>query len=557
MKTILIFVGSLVFSLNVLAARLSDGKVHLKLQNSKIVGNVDDGFHFNKDAPAAVQVGSETVEPIKKNPKELIFDASKAKDKVFMVNFYICDDKNTVCESHEYKYKIASGKLMAADGDVEKSASTVAGKKEKPESLKKNYHGFYQDHLPEVLKLAEKSNKLVLVDFWAPWCPSCLRLETEVFGEKIFATSTKKLIKASVNIDKPENYEIGKKKYGIKTIPTLIIMNGKGEELARLTDFKPAPALAQGLLDLQAKPLISTEELQRKAEAGDATARRALAERAFGALDYESVLKWLVPLKENSLMLVSAEVSLANNKYEANPNDKAEYQKALEKAIAAHPESLEAIGWRNEVLKWTPTMKEVAAKNTEQIQKLLESDSARAEVFAKTLLGDFTGFDKSELLSQMIDTYETSGDTKKLEETQAALKKEVSSYKLSTDRSGQALLAVYYMKRANMKTEVITWYEKLILAYPKSDVYYRKLASFYKEDKQPEKALPYAMKAADLQSDSALTNMLNLAKIYRDLQKNKEALEVTTKALDLPEANLAQNKKTVGSLEELKQSIVK
>lgn len=571
MKTLLITFGLLVFSLNSFA-RLSDGKAHLVLKGTQIIGSVDQGFHFNKDAPAALQIGSESIELIKKDPKEFIFDASKVKAQSFALNFYVCDDKNTVCESHEYTYVIKGGKLVATVDLKEKVAAAVPTVV-KTVPLKKNKHGFYQDNLQDSLKLAQAGNKLVLVDFGAPWCPSCIRLETEVFGEKVFSNATDQLIKVSINVDRAANKELSKK-YDIKVIPTLIVMNAQGEELARLMDYKPALVLSKDLQDIQKKQLASVEDLKKKAEAGDESARRALGQRAFYSVNFEEAAKWLAPLNEQSLMVANSEVNFSQEKYEEEKEkNKDFYQKTLQKWLAVYPESIEALNWRTEVLKLlkgegadVPTekipadkiavMKPLADKNITTIQTLLNSEKARSDAFTKTLSGDYTGFEKMELLAQLATTYELMGDKTKAEEVKASLGQEVSALALNVKKPGQILVALGYMRQAGQKTAMVSWLEKLIKANPKLDVYYTKLARFYVREKSFEKALPYAQQAAAIPSDLNLYNLKTLAEVHKDLKQIKEANDVVAKALVLPEAKLEQNKKIVAGLEELKKLLL-
>ncbi|WP_413584541.1 hypothetical protein [Bdellovibrio sp. HCB274] len=109
----LVIIAALVPSLS-FAARLSDGKDHLKLSGKKIMTTLDKGFHFNTEAPAGLYIDGEmgAIEPSKKTEKLIVFDASKAKDKSFSISFYVCDDAETVCESHEVALKIEKKKLV-------------------------------------------------------------------------------------------------------------------------------------------------------------------------------------------------------------------------------------------------------------------------------------------------------------------------------------------------------------------------------------------------------------------------------------------------------------
>ena len=64
----------------------------------------------------------------------------------------------------------------------------------------------------------EKSSKLVLVDFWAPWCGPC-RMIAPVL-EELSKEMADKIDIVKVNVDDHQDIAV---KYGIMSIPTLII----------------------------------------------------------------------------------------------------------------------------------------------------------------------------------------------------------------------------------------------------------------------------------------------------------------------------------------------
>ncbi len=71
-----------------------------------------------------------------------------------------------------------------------------------------------------------KSNKIALIDFWAPWCGPC-----QIMGPIIEETAKEiggKAIVGKLNVDEsPETAQ----KYGVMSIPTIIIF--KNGELAK------------------------------------------------------------------------------------------------------------------------------------------------------------------------------------------------------------------------------------------------------------------------------------------------------------------------------------
>ena len=82
-----------------------------------------------------------------------------------------------------------------------------------------------------------KSDKPVLVDFWAPWCGPC-RMLAPVLAE-IAAEKGDKIKVGKVNVDEEPDIAA---KYGISGIPALLLFKN-GQVAGTSVGFKPKPEL--------------------------------------------------------------------------------------------------------------------------------------------------------------------------------------------------------------------------------------------------------------------------------------------------------------------------
>ncbi len=88
----------------------------------------------------------------------------------------------------------------------------------------------------EAAKLeARQTNRLILVHYWATWCPACYRMEREVFVDPAVAAAINdKFIPVKLNF---ENYQVDARAMGVTILPTDVILSPGGEPLGTLPGF--------------------------------------------------------------------------------------------------------------------------------------------------------------------------------------------------------------------------------------------------------------------------------------------------------------------------------
>ena len=80
-------------------------------------------------------------------------------------------------------------------------------------------------------ELVLKSDKKVLLDFWAPWCGPCKMIAPIV--EEI-AQENEHIVVGKINVDEEVPLAI---QFGVSSIPTLVLMD-KGEKVAQVIGYR-------------------------------------------------------------------------------------------------------------------------------------------------------------------------------------------------------------------------------------------------------------------------------------------------------------------------------
>ena len=75
--------------------------------------------------------------------------------------------------------------------------------------------------------LAGQTNRLVLIQFWAPWCVVCRRMEMEMLSQPaVVSVLNEKYVPVKINAD---NFPATARRYGITALPTTIITTPDGQ----------------------------------------------------------------------------------------------------------------------------------------------------------------------------------------------------------------------------------------------------------------------------------------------------------------------------------------
>jgi thioredoxin-like negative regulator of GroEL len=405
----------------------------LKLEKTEtlIKAELAAGHHFNDKAPNGFQAGSEFIGPRLFEKQRMEIPLDKAKLKQGTAHFYVCDDEVTYCEVH------------SIDIGTQKPKAT----KDKQSSEVKIKHGFMLNAFNEAAVKAKKSNKLMLIDFSARWCPACLRLEDEIFSKKEFSNKTKDFIKVKLDGDLFSNAPL-MEKYKVKGYPTVLFLTADGEEIIRFMDYQNLGTIESFIQHAQQFP-ISILELEKKSS--NESIREGLWKRHYYSGDFEKALKVMESLNEKPKEYLSAKVELSLSQENAEKKETiTESIKTLQQVLKIENGTTRSIGWRGLLIGKLKDDKVTTEKLAEEAEKLTDSFLKNEEQMQKALatdsLGEFAGFEKFYVALLYADVAEQA-DRKKEEAWKLVVRVGQES-KISAEHPGASLRLFNAMMKA-------------------------------------------------------------------------------------------------------------
>ena len=95
---------------------------------------------------------------------------------------------------------------------------------------------FINDNVRAAIDRAAVEGKLVFLDFWADYCSPCKLMEKYTFTDpSVIERMNGSYVPVRINIETFDGYDL-KAQYNVKLLPTIIVLNSKGKQVARFEE---------------------------------------------------------------------------------------------------------------------------------------------------------------------------------------------------------------------------------------------------------------------------------------------------------------------------------
>ena len=99
----------------------------------------------------------------------------------------------------------------------------------------------WENDIDLALNLASISNKIIMIEFMADWCPPCKKMDSETFSDESVIKKLNEFILVKINVDKQQDiaqeYNGNAKKYGGIGIPNILFLDKEKNIIHRIVGF--------------------------------------------------------------------------------------------------------------------------------------------------------------------------------------------------------------------------------------------------------------------------------------------------------------------------------
>ena len=118
---------------------------------------------------------------------------------------------------------------------------------------KDNHNGIkWKNNLDSAFAIASKSNKLIMIDFMAEWCPPCKEMDKITFSNTNIIKKSNEFIPVRIDVDKQkdiaEEYNGNARKYGGIGIPNILFLDKEKNIIRQIVGFHNVDQL-MGVMD--------------------------------------------------------------------------------------------------------------------------------------------------------------------------------------------------------------------------------------------------------------------------------------------------------------------
>ena len=126
----------------------------------------------------------------------------------------------------------------------------------------------------------DSSNKMILVDFETDWCVWCDRLDSDTYTDpRVIDFAKNNLISKKIDAEK-SNGPDQKKKYRVRGYPTILLLDGEGNEIDRIVGYRPPDEFLKELTRIKKRENTLSDLLTRyKKDINNSTNQIDLAEK--------------------------------------------------------------------------------------------------------------------------------------------------------------------------------------------------------------------------------------------------------------------------------------